>query len=71
LLLGVVAVWLFWIRVWMAHARIHQFITNGKNADDEKSFLLEQSAQLAYIGLSIFRFAALGLLNALWRVVAH
>lgn len=55
----------------MAHARIHQFITNGKNADDEKSFLLEQSAQLAYIGLSIFRFAALGLLNALWRVVAH
>jgi len=67
LLLGMAAVWLFWIRVWMAHARLHQYI-NGGRADDGADFVLDQAVQLAYIGLSLVGFATLGLLIALWRV---
>jgi len=69
LLLGVAAVWLFWVRVWMAHARLHQYRLRGGSADDDADFVLDQVAQLAYIGLTLVGFAMLGLLNALWRVV--
>ena len=67
LLLGMAAVWLFWIRVWMAHARLHQYI-NGGRAGDDADFVLDQAVQLAYIGLSLVGFATLGFLIALWRV---
>lgn len=67
LLLGMAAVWLFWIRVWMAHARLHQYVSGGR-AGDGADFVLDQAVQLAYIGLSLVGFATLGLLIALWRV---
>ena len=68
LLLGIAAVWLFWIRVGMAHARIHQHIVRGGGADDATDYILEQTFRLAYIGLTLVGFATLGLLMALWRV---
>lgn len=68
LVLGMAAVWLFWIRVWMVHARLHKYLV-GSSAGDGADFVLDQAVQLAYIGLSLVGFATLGLLIALWRVV--
>ena len=68
LLLGIVAVWLFWIRVWMAHARLHKYMTRVSSAGNDTDFVLEQAAQLAYIGLTLVGFATLGFLIALWRL---
>lgn len=68
LLLGIAAVWLFWIRVWMAHARIHQYLMREGGVADHGDFALEEAFELAYIGLTLVGFATLGLLIALWRV---
>jgi uncharacterized membrane protein YhaH (DUF805 family) len=69
LLLGIAAVWLFWIRVGMAHARLHQYIMRGGSAVEDTDFVLEQAFQLAYVGLSLVGFATLGLLLALSHLV--
>lgn len=69
LLLGIAAVWLFWIRAWIAHARLHTYVTRiGSNADGI-DFVLEQAFQLVYIGLTLMGFATLGFLIVLWRVI--
>ena len=69
LLLGIVAIWSFWITVWIAHVRLHQFIMRRDSAGDDMDFVLDQAARLAYLGLTIVGFASLGLLQAFWRVV--
>lgn len=68
LLLGVAAVWLFWIRVVIAHTRLHRYISVSP-ADSCTDFVLDQAVQLAYTGLTLVGFAALGLLVATWSIV--
>ncbi len=70
LLLGVAAVWLLWIRVWMTHARLHQYVSRDSTSEGS-DFILDQAAQLAYVGLCLVGFALLGLLLALWRIAAR
>jgi hypothetical protein len=72
MMLGIAAVWLFLIRVWLFHSRLHQHVANLKPEEDDVDFVLNESAALAYSGLNMVGFAVLGLLLAMWRVAgAH
>jgi hypothetical protein len=68
MMLGIAAAWLFLFRVWLFHSRLHQYVANLKPEENDVDFLLNESATLAYSGLSMIGFAVLGLLFALWRV---
>jgi hypothetical protein len=68
MILGIAAVWLFLVRVWIFHSRLHRYVANLKVDDTSADFVLDEAVTLAYGGLLMVGFAALGLLLALWRV---
>jgi hypothetical protein len=67
LLLGLSAVWLYLIRIWIAHQRLFRYLSRT-SAVDENNLVIEQAYQLAYIGLTLVAFATLGFMMALWRI---
>jgi hypothetical protein len=69
LLLGIAAIWTFWIKVLIAHIRIRQCIRSVAGVSEDTDMILKEAAELAYNGLGFAGFVVLGFLFALWRVV--
>jgi|SRR5450631_188836 len=69
LLMGIAAVWTYWIKVLIAHITLQRCM-GAANTEDDTDLILKQAAELAYNGLGFAGFAIMALLFALWRVVA-